>query len=76
LVDKVLLVNGAPILPLLHDFLAVKQHAAEYYAGRPTSSFLAVMNLQRFPDFSGKGAVQFAFELVDVIDGAAFTKVV
>ena len=68
---EVFLVDGAPVLPFLHDFLAVEQHAAEEDAGGPTAAFLPVVVLQAFAHFERQGAVEVVLEFVEVVLRAA-----
>ena len=69
---EVFFVDGAPVFPFLDDFFAVEEHAAEEDAGWSTAAFLTVVALEGFAHFDGEGAVEFVFEFVDVVLGAAF----
>ena len=62
-----MLADLLPVLPLLHDLLAVQEHHAEDDAGRETAPLLAVVNLKGLPHVQGQSAVQLMLELIDVV---------
>jgi hypothetical protein len=72
---EVVVTNTSPLLPLLHNLLAVKQHTAKQNAGRSAASLLAVVDHERLANLHGQCAVELVFEFVDIVLSATFTQV-
>jgi hypothetical protein len=70
------LVDLPPVLPLLYDLLAVEKHVAVNDACGVATPFLAVVDVQRLPDILGKRAIELVLQVVDIVDGGSFTKLV
>ena len=67
---EIFFVDSAPVLPFLHDFFAVEEHAAKDDTRRAAAALLSVVTLQRFAEFEGQGAIELVLQIVDVILGA------
>lgn len=70
------MVDGSPVVPLLDDFLAIKQHGAEDDTSGVSSSFLAVVEHEGISHILWERTVELMLQIVQVIISGTLAKLV
>jgi hypothetical protein len=63
------MVDGPPVLPLLHNLLAIQKHVAKNNSSWVSSALLAIVDHKGVSDVLGKRAIKLMLEVVQIVVG-------